>query len=325
MKNKILISFAGIVMFAIIVSALIAQENNLYYGTIDSNGTLITTTIPITNVSAIGFICTNINCSSVNGSLWNGQVLNSGNTSKISVTYPTELQGAGYGLFFYKEGYIPHEVFATWAGSGEAPAGTRYLTKKENCAANITGYNVSYASGNLVVTADIASPIEHAGPLSYVPDSLASFYDVNVKAIVSITGTSSYNAEQELVMNYSGQKTATFQIPLGNGQYNVAISSLANDAQCLNASQVTRNAAFNVTEAPQQTTSKEKKKKVIGEVEEEEEAVAEPVIPAAEESEIITLKPGKVESEKIPTIAYLLAGLSIIVLIIIIILILARR
>src|SRR3989338_2449160 len=108
-----------------IVGATVTQDNQIRYGVIEDNGVLTTTNNQITNSYALGFVCSDAYCNTVAGTLWNGQPLSSGSSSQISLTFPTQLPDYGYGIYFYKAGYIPFEVNATWAGSGSAPQRTR--------------------------------------------------------------------------------------------------------------------------------------------------------------------------------------------------------
>src|SRR3989338_6473395 len=115
MKKQILILLAF--LFISFASATVTQDNLIRYGIIEDNGVLTTTNNQITNSYALGFICSDAYCNTVAGTLWNGQPLSSGSSSQINLTFPTQLQDHGYGIYFYKEGYIPFEVNATWAGS----------------------------------------------------------------------------------------------------------------------------------------------------------------------------------------------------------------
>ena len=247
--NKIILSLIlGILLIGGIVIAERFEDNLFKYGTIDSSGNLVTSTTPITNVNTIGFVCSNSDCSSVSGTLWGGNVLNTP-TDFIQLTYPTSLSSIyGYGVYFYKDGYIPYEVNADWWGTNSGdPVGpfNNYLSKKQNCTADVSNLNVSFSGGNINVKYNITSPIGNAGPLSYIPPAIESHYQVRVNTTLRIYKNSLlfYTESKTLDIPYSGIKNVNFNVPATQGTYSVDIQTSTDDSKCLDYTPITKNEA----------------------------------------------------------------------------------
>ena len=233
-----------------IVGATVTQDNQIRYGVIEDNGVLTTTNNQITNSYALGFVCSDPYCNTVTGTLWNGQPLSSGSNSKIVLTYPTELQDYGYGIYFYKEGYIPFEVNATWAGSGSADQRTRYLTRKYSCTAQISDLIVSNNEGDLTIKTNVTSPLTHGGQLNYVPNLLQGLYTVEVSLVLSITGSNNVEQSRELNLPFSSSSLESFSIQLDPGNYTIKITSSVPDQKCLSSIAQVKSYLLNIPPTP---------------------------------------------------------------------------
>lgn len=237
-----------------LTSAEVNETNLIRYGVIEINGTLTTTNTPITNANIIGFVCSAPDCSTVVGTLFGGQVLNTGINSEITVTYPTILQSLGYGLFVYETGYIPYEIKANWAGTGQAPTAPDYLTRKALCTVPINSFNSSFANGSITVSATVQSPINNAGPLNYIPASIASQYSADVQLNVTLTGPASANSFSTLNIPFSGTQSKTINFPVQqSGNYTITATASTNDAKCLSSQLTTQNSLVNVPSSSNQT------------------------------------------------------------------------
>jgi len=241
MKNNfVLVMIAIISLLAIaIVSAEVTQTNNIYYGTIADDGSLITTNTPITNFNVIGFICGNNDCSNVTGTLWNGAALNSGSNSQINLIYPTNLEQDGYGVFFYKDGYFPYEVKSNWSGTGSVTAGIRYLTKKVDCQVPINHLIISTNGTNVSVSvtldSGVSSPVQNAGPLNYTPNSIAYLYAVNSIVNFSFIGPKNISISENVSLPASESREVFASTNLAAGQYTIQAESNTNDSKCINS------------------------------------------------------------------------------------------
>lgn len=239
--NKVNLIITIFAIFLIgLVAAEVSQVNKINYGIIEDGGSLTTTAEPITDVNAIGFICQNADCSQIAGTLWNGNVLNSGSSSEITVVYPTVLQNAGYGVFYYKEGYIPYEVKSDRAGSGNAPERINYLTRARSCEVPINNLTISHYGNKIVVNvtldASVSSPLQNAGPLNYVPDSIAHLYAINSRIDFRFIGPENVNVVKEVNLPYSTTKIVSAEIEeLSAGLYRIEAESSANDNKCLSS------------------------------------------------------------------------------------------
>ncbi|MBS3075155.1 hypothetical protein J4429_01720 [Candidatus Pacearchaeota archaeon] len=242
----------SIITFSIILAVLVLpfisaqryEDNYFRYGTIDTNGQLIPTNTPINNVKVLGFVCSSDNCATVSGRLW-PDILTSTNDF-MRLIYPTTLQSQyGYGVYVYKEGYIPYEISADWWGTNpNDPVGpyNDYLTRKEICNSKLMSMNVSHTDNIINIQAQIRSPVSSAGPLDYLPSELVSIYSANAQANLEIKKDSQifYTETKYLTMLPSELKDLSFSIPdiTEPGNYIVKVYTTVNNEQkCLSYNQ----------------------------------------------------------------------------------------
>lgn len=236
---NIFVLLISVLLLTALASAEVTQINRVYYGTVNDDGSLSTTTTPITNFNVLGFVCANSDCSSVTGTLWSGATLNSGANSQISLTYPTTLQQNGYGLYFYKDGYVPYEVKANWSGTGQASDGIRYLTRANNCQVPINHLIISHNGTNVTVSvtmdAGVSSPLQNAGPLNYIPSSIANIYAVNTVVDFRFIGPQNVSLHQSISLMPSESREVFASTTLAAGQYRIEVESNTNDNKCINS------------------------------------------------------------------------------------------
>ncbi|MGD2072050.1 MAG: hypothetical protein PVG65_00985, partial [Candidatus Thorarchaeota archaeon] len=239
---------AGIMLLAVLplVSAAVIVNYDMYEGSISESGVFSQTATPVSDFQVMGFVCGDASCSSVSGTLWGGQTLSSTGNS-IQLTYPTTLQSPhGYGIYYFKDGYIPWESQATWAGTGTV--GTtydNYLSKKQQCHAPIEGLSVvNEAQPNIPlvinVNADIDattySAITSAGPLDYVPAALADHYRVDTRVTLQVFNDQSQLVYEDIVdieVDYSGSLDVNFiWTPTIAGDYTIKAITSVTDGKC---------------------------------------------------------------------------------------------
>ncbi|MFH1607761.1 MAG: PKD domain-containing protein [archaeon] len=237
---KKILSLLILGMFLINLTSAVVNEENYFKEAIrNPDGELIFTSTPINQVNVIGFICANTDCSTTSGKLWNGNVLTS-TSDKITLVYPTTLQSEyGYGIYMYKEGYIPYEITSDWAGNGNVGPYDNYLTKKQGCKSELSNVNVEITNQNVDIHLNVDSPIIHAGPLDYTPQQIITQYSTKVDTKLDIinknTQKSVYSKTIQKTIEFSDNTQVDFSTVLNPGNYKVKLStSCANEAKCLN-------------------------------------------------------------------------------------------
>ncbi|MBU3913677.1 MAG: hypothetical protein KKE50_06310 [Nanoarchaeota archaeon] len=236
MRKIFMLLIIGILL-ASFASAARYEDNYFKYGTIDSSGNIVETSTPVNDVNVLGFVCSSANCASVSSNLWSGNVLNSGDDF-IQLTYPTILLSQyGYGVYMYKEGYIPYEVSADWWGtnSNDPGAYNNFLTKKQFCHPDINSVQTQTISGNVNVNVNVHSPIDNAGPLNYIPPAIASHYSASMSVRLEAWKNNSlvYSQNKTVIIPFSGNGLVSFSFPASAGNYNILVYSSTSDAKCL--------------------------------------------------------------------------------------------
>ncbi len=261
-RNMIFTIFLTLILTTSMVSATVTEPNIMRYGEILTNGDVLKTTDPVTDVNIIGFVCSSEDCATVshaldlsNGNVIadinNAPVLTTGTSDTVNVIYPTTHPNTeyGYGLYVYKNGYIPNErAKITWAGTGTVDAWTNYLTKKQSCISainNLTVLNAAQANIPLIINIDASldattySAIESAGPLEHIPSQIEDQYSVETTVTMTVYNSSDdivyTNSSVELIP-YSDSITVEFTwTPAEAGTYKIIATSTATDAKCLSS------------------------------------------------------------------------------------------
>ena len=113
--NRRLFTFILIALVTIASSfATLYQNNDLVQGYQTVNGQFVQTG-SITGVQAIGFVCANADCSQVAQQIFDGNTLSSSGDS-LQTYFPNDalyLADYGYGIYYFKDGYIPYEQRVT--------------------------------------------------------------------------------------------------------------------------------------------------------------------------------------------------------------------
>jgi len=254
MRKMFLILLLVIFSLTIVNSARFINYN-FYEGIILDNGSLVKTQKPVADVSAIGFVCEDTNCEKLDGRIFNNQILNSGFFNFMRLIYPTELlSGAGYAVYYFKDGYIPWESNPNWFGTNPAdPQGpfNVYLSKKESCTSFLSELNVeNIVKPHLPLTIgfrtgiDIKSfsAIKEAGALKAVPNEIQSHYTVKQRVTLKIyTKNNELINEQtkDLVLDYSEAVNSKFIFtPTEIGKHRIVLTSSIIDQKCLASNEV---------------------------------------------------------------------------------------
>lgn len=235
MNRKFLMIIFGIFLISC-VSATAYEINSFKYGVINNDGTTSDTTTTVSNVNVIGYVCANSDCSSFSGTLWNGNVLTG---DQMTLVYPTTLQSSyGYAIYMYRDDYRTYErMGVTWYGEGNAPSYTNYLRKMQSGESTVNDLDVSVSGSVLDVVANVQSPLEHIGPLSYFPPQLISYYSTKVDVILEVTnslGAIVYTETKIVSIEYSHDKDVDFTATVVPGNYDVKVyTKLDNEPKIL--------------------------------------------------------------------------------------------
>ena len=243
---KILIIILTLFLVLNSVNGIVYVDQAVKEGVI-SNGQLITSNVPVNNVSVIGFVCNDDECNSVSDALWNGNILNTGDDNTIQLQYPTTLESNyGYGVYFFKEGYIPWEIKATWNGNGNpGVVYDAFLTKKDVCTAPIDNFVVENdVKPNIPLVINVEASldasahaaIQNTGLLSYIPQQLEEHYSVETQVNLKIYDSSNNIVEEQTrIVNipYSGTARVEFTwISTIAGNYTAVASTDIIDSKC---------------------------------------------------------------------------------------------
>lgn len=270
MKNfKFILFMCMVLLLGFQVSADRYVNYDVYERVFQSDGTYTDSTTPITDVNAIGFVCSNADCSSVSGTLWDGDVLLSGGDNRLELTFPTTLQNSnGYALFIYKDGYRTWEQNPSWWGTDSSdPAGpyNKYLAKVEECHAPVEQMSVLndvqpniplVISMSASLDATTYSALQHMGPVNYVPASLQDdYYSVATTVTLEIkdwNGDVVYTDSTDVLIPYSSSQDVEFTwTPTISGTYSASIFTDITDAKCVSPVRESASSGFHVlSEAP---------------------------------------------------------------------------
>lgn len=248
--------------FILLLLPLAAAEVEVTYsgflGEIDRNGEFSTTTTPVNNFHEIGFVCSAANCSDLGRKF--SEESSAGNTLKV--IYPTKLESShGYGVYFYKQGYITWEVSANWAGNGRTTS-TVYLSKKQGCFAPITNLViVNEAEENIPAIINMSvsidarthAAIRNAGPLEAIPEELRNHYKVQTRVTLEVVNASNETMHTEaknILIDFSNFEWVSFiWIPEKKGSYTLRITSEIIDEKCSSSETQEATGTMEVLEA----------------------------------------------------------------------------
>lgn len=247
MKKIFPILMLAVILVSAFVIAEVNERNEVFLGRIIDDEVHYTNQ-EINNVNVLGVVCRNADCSRINGYLWDGDILNTGGNNRITLVYPTELQSQhGYGVYFFREGYIPSELRVDWAGTGTTPdvgAYDDYLFRKDSCLANIDGVNVDpgvFTEGEIVsIDVTVDAPLVASGSIDYVPVELRDYYQTDVEITIEIVDN--YDASNIIHtetrttgITFGEDATLNFEWETVAGDYRVVVTTDVPDTQCMSS------------------------------------------------------------------------------------------
>lgn len=239
-----------------LVSADVRVTNNVFEAILTPTGSLTLTSNSVNDARAIGFVCGSLNCATVNGTLFQGQtIMSQGHVLTLDYpTIPLSPPEIGYGVYIFKEGYIPFELSTNWSGTGQRGPYSLYLTKKAVCSSTISNVQTTASAGQVQLSARVNAPINHGGALQYVPTQIADQYTVDVNVTFKLQqGSNVIQSSQIVNIPYSDNRlvTATLQVPAGN--YTTTITTTVPDSVCLSTLAIAQNSSIIVPAQPNQT------------------------------------------------------------------------
>lgn len=256
--------FATIFALILLSSSVFAEVNvsyEMYTAKYDSNGNFISSTNPVNDVKIFGYICADATCSTVSGPMWGGQLLSTGFSNTITLTYPTQLASPfGYAVFYEKVGYLPWVQRPDWAGTGTVPTvEPKYLTKVEACRSPIDTFaviNDVYPNQPIMVDistsldANTASPFVYNNIVGFHPFQLINHEKVDVQVFLEIVDQAGnvINSQDKIVkLDPSSTQRVMFDYtPTTVGKYSARVKTLVNDAKCISTDAQISQKNFNV-------------------------------------------------------------------------------
>lgn len=254
MKIKNLIFMLGILFSLVFALNFISADRtvnyNVYYGIIESNGNLTTSTTPVNGVNYTVYECYNAVCSSMNPNpIFNGYSA----TNVISPVFPEVLNYnpstnsySSYVIYVFNENYIGWEQSnITRYGNGTVDSTTPlYLSKKRYGISSVTNLSIVDETQpnrmieinvNTTIGAQAYSAIFQNNPTP-IPNADEKVNTTITMSVTNSTGAVTCSDSKNVLISYSGSYNAVFYCTMpAEGNYNVSVSSTATDPKILNS------------------------------------------------------------------------------------------
>lgn len=226
MKSQNFFLFFSSILFLILFASLISAFNvtyPVYLATVEDNFSLTITSVPVNNLTVIGYRCLNPECSAINTTDPIVGLSKHVTNNLVPVVFPTACYSNGYVLYFYKPDYIGWIQKDNACSTGFSPGVNIYLSKKKNAGANISNFFVDSDAG--LISATIDSAIKTTD-FTLTPLLEKVNTTVNFKINNTITGQVLDTQSKNFIISYSINKEVNFtynfsRLPSGN--YTVTI------------------------------------------------------------------------------------------------------
>lgn len=256
---------AGI-MFCLVLAIAIASADasaryNVYSATIEEDGTISYSNVPILGLSAVGYTCGNAACTSVGSQV--SALSATTTTNQITLNFPAQLVSPnGYALRFYKDGYIFWEqtgvkIWGNFPGQVFDSPNPVYLSRKATGYALITGLEIeNEVHPGLPVEVDLQVGID-ARTYSAIEDSrhsdIPAAENVAIRVMLEIEdnqGDIVYTQAQDLNIPYSGSVPISFTYAgfSDTGIYTIIVSTQVTDGKIINPIEQETSAQIEVIE-----------------------------------------------------------------------------
>lgn len=244
-KEKFLTGIA--ILFFLLFSISALADVSVTYNFHDAQGN------SIDNVNFLVYDCLDATCANVKTPTFTGSH-NYGNSNDsppntdLTVIFPTILETrSGYALYYYKEGYLPMEYKANWAGGlGPALAYDINFVKKASCASPIQDFQIINTNDpNLPIQIKIKTQLDAttysafsstSNTPEYVPQQYRDYYSANTRATLKIYNSNNdvvFERTQMLNIYMDSSEDLTFEwVPQTAGTYKAVITTDVVDNQC---------------------------------------------------------------------------------------------
>ena len=257
MNTKNILFSLSIALFLLLSFNLVSADKtvdyNVYYGIIENNATLTTSTTAVNDFDATIYNCTSANCSTVGNIITEAHT----NTNVLSIVFPEILQSQyGYLIYVHKDGYIGWEQrnVIRYGNGTNVSSSVFYLSKKRSGWAPIMNLSVKESvktnqpirvGFNVSIDADTYSAIEKA-----THSNLALEETVRTIVDLQVSGANGtvYHTNKILNIPYSGYIPVEFEIPGFNqtGNYEVVLTTNLDDEKFLDTKQQAVGSFFTV-------------------------------------------------------------------------------
>jgi hypothetical protein len=224
----------GIVLVLNLVSATVQVTYSGYYAQIESDGSITYTNDPVEDFDTVGYVCLDLDCLEV-GERVEG-LTKSTNSNSITLEFPTYLKDEnGYGIWFYKSGYIHWEQNPTWNGEGIVDEEYRvYFLRKAKAWSPVMDLHVVDETvpsfpieigAEIKIDADTYSALQNAGVLDYNPSEINDEVETEVVLRIYNGEDIIYQDSQELSISYSESEEVLFSYEgfESTGEYTIQI------------------------------------------------------------------------------------------------------
>jgi hypothetical protein len=231
MEMKKSLGLLGMFLFGLFlisfVSADVSVTYQVNYGVVGDNGAVTKTTIPVNGFEVSDSVCSSFTPVST--------LTGSSSSNQITLTFPQNLVGDSYTLYFNKSGHIGWEQSGiTWNGNGVVNNNQLvYLSKRLNGSAEISDSSYVNSSGLFEFSVEIDSPIKN-NMQTQIPFNEGVF----VNAIFNIFNHSNllHTETQNLLIEYSDSEIVNFSYDLSSeGNYTIEIVSEIPDSKFLSS------------------------------------------------------------------------------------------
>ncbi|MFW5746035.1 MAG: hypothetical protein ACOCWQ_00615 [Nanoarchaeota archaeon] len=248
--RTVILACLAIITLLTSASAVNAERyvlQDTYEALIRADGTRVTDMEPLNDVNVVGYVCSSADCATTERTLFSPT--STGADNRIQLTYPTVLQNHhGYGIIFYKPGYVTWEVKANWYGTNSNdPQGpfNAFLSKVEGCRAPVDTFRVindAHPNQPIMINvstsldANTRSALSHSGPLDIVPSFLESYYQVETQLRLEILdeqGNQVHSESRIFHIDFDSHEYIQFTwTPTETGRYTARVTSNVLDSKC---------------------------------------------------------------------------------------------